>query len=68
MRFNRRPVPIEVQNQAGNWCGGFLLLSFNADGTVTVRSSKTGAIKNLQQHHWRDPVEIEIMQRHGLTP
>jgi hypothetical protein len=66
--FNMRPVPIEVQGADGRWHSGFLLLSFNADGTVTVRSRRTGAVRQLPMGQWRDPVEIEILGRLATVP
>lgn len=65
-RFNRRPVPIEVRTSNGKWRGGFLLIGFRDDGRVTVRSTKTGKVKLLQQGHWRDPVELQILAAHGI--
>jgi hypothetical protein len=66
-RFNRRPVPIDVRSGLGRWHSGFLLLSFNADGTVTVRSCATGAVRHLLPDQWRDPVEAEALKAHGMA-
>jgi hypothetical protein len=56
-----RPVPIQVRDTRGHWHHGFQLLAFNADGTVTVRSQKTGVVRSLPQSDWRDPVEQQIL-------
>lgn len=62
-----RPVPVEVQGADGRWHAGFLLLAFNPDGTVTVRSCKTGAVRQLALSEWRDPLEPEILAAYGIA-
>ena len=50
-------VAIEVLNRSGGWVSGFSLLRFNDDGTVKVRSNRSGAVRDLPQAAWRDPAE-----------
>jgi hypothetical protein len=54
-------IPVEVFNSSGHWCRGFKLLAFNADGTVSIRSDRTGVTRNLDRLQWRDPVELEVL-------
>jgi len=48
-------VAVEVRSPSGRWVSGFSLLRFNDDGTVKVRSERTGVIRDLPQTDWRDP-------------
>jgi hypothetical protein len=59
------PIPVEVRDERGGWWPGFLLLGFHADGTVSIRSKKTGAVRRLPQGEWRDPVEERLLAEHA---
>lgn len=59
------PVPIEVRDSRGRWHGGFWLLRFLPDGTVAVRSHRTGQIRHLPLDQWRDPIEEVILRAAG---
>jgi hypothetical protein len=54
------PVPVEIQTRSGGWVAGFSLLRFNDDGTVKVRSDRTGVIRDLPQNAWRDHVPLSL--------
>jgi hypothetical protein len=56
------PVPVEVRGRSGGWHGGFELLCFLPDGTVAVRSCRTGAVRNLPPSQWRDPLELATLR------
>jgi hypothetical protein len=57
------PVPVEVCGRSGGgWHGGFELLCFLPDGTVAVRSCRTGAVRNLPPSQWRDPLELATLR------
>lgn len=56
------PVPVEVLNTAGRWIAGFELLHFDAEGTATIRSVRSGATRSLSPGHWRDPWPATIAQ------
>lgn len=52
---------VEVANRKGGWVSGYELLSFNSDGTVSIRSSHTGKVRCLPQGQWRDPLEVAAL-------
>jgi hypothetical protein len=54
-------VAIEVRNNSGQWVHGYELLSFDVDGLVTVRSTRTHAVRRLPCDQWRDPMEVAVM-------
>jgi hypothetical protein len=54
-------IAVHVRSASGRWCPGFELLSFNPDGTATIRSTRTGSSRNLPQWQWRDPAELEAL-------
>lgn len=56
------PVPCEVLNNAGHWVSGYELLCFRDDGLLTIRSTRTGAIRHLPADSWRDPVEEDLLE------
>ncbi|MEB3353763.1 MAG: hypothetical protein VKM34_05960 [Cyanobacteriota bacterium] len=59
-------VAIEVSDARGRWWSGYWILTFDADGLVTVLSAATGAIQRLPQDRWRDPAE-EMLLASGIT-
>lgn len=60
------PVPCEVLNASGRWVGGYELLSFCDDGLLTIRSTRTGAVRQLPPERWRDPVEEALLAAAAL--
>lgn len=59
-------VAVEVRNAAGHWVGGFDLLQFHQDGLVTIRSQRTGAVRQLPQGQWRDPIEDAVLMANSI--
>ncbi|MBM5825896.1 MAG: hypothetical protein FJ054_11185 [Cyanobacteria bacterium M_surface_10_m2_119] len=56
------PVPCEVLSASGRWVGGYELLRFCDDGLLTIRSTRTGAIRQLPPERWRDPIEEALLK------
>ena len=56
------PVPCEVLTASGSWVGGYELLRFCDDGMLTIRSTHTGAVRQLPLERWRDPVEEALLE------
>jgi hypothetical protein len=56
------PVPCEVLSASGRWVGGYELLRFCDDGLLTIRSTRTGAVRQLPPERWRDPAEEALLQ------
>ena len=56
------PVPCEVLSASGRWVGGYELLRFCDDGLLTIRSPRTGAVRQLPPERWRDPVEEALLE------
>jgi hypothetical protein len=56
------PVPCQVLNTSGTWIGGYELLRFCDDGLLTIRSTRTGAIRQLPPERWRDPIEQTLLE------
>lgn len=54
-------IAVEVAGRGGSWVAGFELLATNSDGTATIRSSRTGAVRRLWPDQWRDPLEATVM-------
>lgn len=64
--YDNGEVAVEVLNASGQWVGGFAVLQFRADGLVTIRSTRTGALRRLYQGQWRDPIENAVLLAHGI--
>lgn len=47
---------------SGRWVGGYELLRFCDDGLLTIRSTRTGAIRQLPPERWRDPIEEALLK------
>ncbi len=56
------PVPCEVLNAAGQWISGYELLGFRDDGLLTIRSTRTGAVRQQPPERWRDPIEVALLE------
>jgi len=56
------PVPCEVLSASGRWVGGYELLRFCDDGLLTIRSTHTGAVRQMPPERWRDPVEEALLE------
>lgn len=56
------PVPCEVLSASGRWVGGYELLSIRDDGLLTIRSTRTGAIRHLPVDRWQDPMEEALLE------
>jgi hypothetical protein len=56
------PVPCEVLSASGRWVGGYELLRFSDDGTLTIRSTRTGVVRQLPPERWRDPAEEALLE------
>ena len=54
-------VPCQVLNASGRWVDGYELLRFCDDGLLTIRSIRTGAIRQLPPKRWRDPAEEALL-------
>jgi hypothetical protein len=56
------PVPCEVLSSSGRWVDGYELLHFCDDGQLTIRSTRTGAVRQLPPERWRDPIEQALLE------
>jgi hypothetical protein len=56
------PVPCEVLSPSGRWVGGYELLRFCDNGLLSIRSTRTGAVRQLPPERWRDPVEEALLE------
>lgn len=56
------PVPCEVLSASGRWVGGYELLRFCDDGLLTIRSTRTGVVRQLPPERWRDPAEEALLE------
>lgn len=56
------PVPCEVLSASGRWVGGYELLRFCDDGLLTIRSTRTGAVRQMPPERWRDPLEESLLE------
>jgi hypothetical protein len=56
------PVPCEVLSASGRWVDGYELLRFCDDGLLTIRSTRTGAVRQLPPERWRDPIEQALLE------
>lgn len=60
--ISHSPVPCEVLSPSGRWVGGYELLRFCDDGLLTIRSTHTGAVRQMPPERWRDPVEEALLE------
>ena len=60
--ISNSPVPCEVLSASGRWVSGYELLRFCDDGLVTIRSTRTGAVRQLPPERWRDPIEQALLE------
>ena len=60
--ISQTPVSCEVLSASGRWVGGYELLRFCDDGLLTIRSTHTGAVRQLPPERWRDPIEESLLE------
>ena len=56
------PVPCEVLSAVGQRINDYELLGFRDDGLLTIRSTRTGTVRQLPPERWLDPIEVALLE------